>query len=142
MGKKRYPLWFEDSFEALGRIHEDIHRFMKSFWDQETRFMPVDIEDAGDSLVVKADLPGFSKKDVKVRVFDNSVEILARKEREEETKEKNFYRRERSYGEVARVIPLPEEVEAEGAKARFENGVLEIVIPKKEKSGGREIEIE
>lgn len=102
----------------------------------------VDIYEEGEELVVKAELPGIDKKDVNVRLLDNSLLISGEKKSERSGESKGFYRVERSYGTFERTIPLPEGVNTEGATATFANGVLQIRIPKgAEKALGRKIEI-
>ncbi len=89
-----------------------------------------DIIDEGNKLVVKVDLPGVKKKDIKLNVTDNSLEVSAEHEEEEEEKRKNFLRKERSEVSYYRTLPLPEKVVASKAKAKLTDGVLNITIPK------------
>jgi len=89
-----------------------------------------DIIDEGNKLVVKVDLPGVKKKDIKLNVTDNSLEVSAEHKEEEEEKRKNFLRKERSEVSYYRTLPLPEKVVASKAKAKLIDGVLNITIPK------------
>ncbi len=89
-----------------------------------------DIIDEGNNLVVKVDLPGVKKKDIKLDVTDNSLEVSAEHKEEEEEKRKNFLRKERSEVSYYRTLPLPEKVVAGKAKAKLIDGVLNITIPK------------
>ena len=89
-----------------------------------------DIIDEGNKLVVKVDLPGVKKKDIKLNVTDNSLEVSAEHKEEEEEKRKNFLRKERSEVSYYRTLPLPEKVVASKAKAKLTDGVLNITIPK------------
>ena len=89
-----------------------------------------DIIDEGNKLVVKVDLPGVKKKDIKLNVTDNSLEVSAEHKEEEEEKRKNFLRKERSEVSYYRTLPLPEKVVAGKAKAKLTDGVLNITIPK------------
>jgi HSP20 family protein len=79
-------------------------------------------------LVLRADLPGLSKDDVKVEVTDDAVTISGERRSEHEEKREGYYRSERSYGSFYRSIPLPEGVNADDANATFGNGVLEITM--------------
>jgi HSP20 family protein len=80
-------------------------------------------------LVVRADLPGLKKDDVKVDVTDDTITIQGERQQEEETEHEGVYRSERRYGSFYRAIPLPEGAITDQAKANFTNGVLEITIP-------------
>ncbi len=94
----------------------------------------VDIAERGKEFVVTADLPGYSKEDVDIRVTEHWLQIKAesKKSKEEENKKKNYIQKERYYSSFARVIPFPESVNPSGTKASMKNGVLEIIVPKSE----------
>jgi HSP20 family molecular chaperone IbpA len=96
----------------------------------------------GNEFVVHADLPGLKKDDVKLDITDDSITIEGERREEHEDRE-GYYRSERSYGSFHRVVPLPEGAITDSAKARFNNGVLEIVVqaPPREVSRGRRLEI-
>ena len=89
----------------------------------------VDVVEQGGKFVIRADLPGLTKNDVKVEVGDDTVSIRGERRHERETKGKGFYHSERSYGSFYRAIPLPEGVAADQATATFRNGVLEVSMP-------------
>jgi HSP20 family protein len=102
-----------------------------------------DVYETDKEIVVKANLPGVSKDNVEVIVTEDSITIKGQAKEEAEVKEKNYYRRELSYGAFERVIPLPVAVKSEEAKATFKDGILEIRAPKQEVSPkGRKINIE
>jgi len=102
----------------------------------------IDIYDRKDEVVVKAELPSVEKNDIDLTITKDSITIKGEIKREEEVKEVNYYASERSYGSFKRMIALPVEVESEKAKAAFKNGILEIVLPKKEEAKPKEIKIE
>jgi HSP20 family protein len=79
--------------------------------------------------MVRADLPGLTKEDVKVELTENLLMISGERKEEKEEKREGFYRSERSYGSFYREVPLPEGAMTEKAAATFRNGVLEITIP-------------
>jgi HSP20 family protein len=95
-------------------------------------------------LVIRAELPGLSPDDVRIEIADDgSLSIQGERRSEMEAQEKGgVYRTERIYGRFARVIPLPDDVAVDRAQARFENGVLEITLPRSEPSQRRRIEIQ
>ncbi|MDQ3948986.1 MAG: Hsp20/alpha crystallin family protein, partial [Gemmatimonadota bacterium] len=83
----------------------------------------------GDKLVVRADLPGLKKEDVKVEVADGMLTISGERREEHEESRDDFYRSERGYGQFYRAIPLPEGVTEEQCEATFKDGVLEVTLP-------------
>lgn len=102
----------------------------------------IDIFDRNNEVVIRAELPGVSKEDLDISLTKEALVLKGEVKREEEVKEANYYLSERSYGAFSRTIPLPVEVDSERAKASFKNGVLELVIPKKEEAKPKEIKIE
>jgi len=96
-------------------------------WDG---WMPsVEVFQRSSELVVRADLPGLNKEDVKVDVTDDTITIEGERRRHEEEQRGGVFRSERSYGSFRRVIALPEGAITDQAKARFRDGVLEITMP-------------
>ncbi len=95
-----------------------------SFWAPD-----VEVYQRNNELVVRADLPGLKKDDVKVDVTENAITIQGERRQEEESERGGVYRSERSYGSFYRSIPLPEGAITDQAKANFKDGVLEITMP-------------
>jgi len=93
----------------------------------------ISIEDKKSNIEVSAELPGIDKKDIKVKIEKNRMEIKAEQKKEKETKKKDFYKKERSYSGYYRSFTLPETVMPSKAKKTFKNGVLKIIIPKAKK---------
>src|SRR2546422_2225810 len=91
-----------------------------------------DIQDRGDKFVVTAELPGFGKDDVEVRVNSNSLELTAEKKTDEERKEADGTQSRKSYSYFQRYLTLPEGVMTEKVEGTMKNGVLELKLPKKE----------
>lgn len=122
-------------FEDLERMLE---RMTEQFEDLPTAGRglsgspAVDVEDHPDEYVVTADLPGFEKDDVDVRLTDQTLRISGERETAEEESEPGQYvRRERTEESVSRAITLQEDVDEEGVSARFKNGVLTVTLPKR-----------
>jgi len=104
---------------------------------------PVDLIDRGDSLILRSEVPGVKKENLKVSVTENEVSISGKVERKREAEKENYYYAERSYSAWQRRIPLPVKVDSGKAKAKYEDGVLEIILPKVEGTERRkELEIE
>ncbi|HEX4926244.1 MAG TPA: Hsp20/alpha crystallin family protein [Bdellovibrionales bacterium] len=121
---------------------------MRSFspaWDDETGqtmmgFNPAcDIEEQDDHFRISVDLPGVSKDDVKVEVVDNRLVISG--ERKHEKKE-GGRRSERYYGRFERSFMLPTAIDVDKIEARYENGVLELAVPKAESAKPRTVQIQ
>ena len=103
----------------------------------------VEVIERDNRLIVRADLPGMTKDNVKVDLDENSLVIRGERKTEHEENEEGYYRSERSYGSFYRRIPLPSGVKAEEANADFRNGVLEINMPaaKRTDAERRQLEI-
>jgi HSP20 family protein len=101
----------------------------------------VDLYEEKDQVVVKAELPGITKDDIRVSISDDVLTIKGEKKKEEEDTGKDYYRSERVYGSFLRTLPLPAEVNPEKAQATFRNGVLEIRLPKSEEAKKKMINV-
>src|ERR671924_246681 len=102
---------------------------------------PMDLVEAEDHFVLKADLPGLSEGDVNIEVQDNALTISGERKAEHEQREKGWYRIERSFGSFSRSLTLPEGIDPDRIEAAFSHGVLEIRIPKPEERKPRRISI-
>src|SRR5512133_1309521 len=110
--------------------------------EQARRWVPpVDLVEAEDHFVLKADLPGLSEEDVSVEVQDGTLTISGERSAEHESTERGWYRIERSFGSFNRSLPLPDGVDPDGISAKFDRGVLEVQIPKPEERKPRRVEI-
>ncbi len=131
---ERFQREFEDFWETPSKWSHEMrwkHGFpMMPFG--ESMMPSLDLEDRGKDFRLAVDLPGFSKEDVEIEVSDVSVSIHAKKMQAEEEKKKNYVRQERKAQAFYRRIPLPERVQSDNAKASLNNGILEIILPKKE----------
>lgn len=88
---------------------------------------------------IEVDLPGVKKEDIHVEVKDNRLTISGERKTKEEVNEESYHRIESSYGKFERSFTLPEDVDAENVDASCDNGVLEVVLPKKERSPSKKI---
>jgi HSP20 family protein len=91
-----------------------------------------DVIDTGTELKVVVELPGVVKEDVTINATSDTLEISAETKTEKEAKEGEYVYRERGYASFKRMLTLPAEVIPEKTEAMFNNGVLEVVLPKKE----------
>ena len=102
---------------------------------------PVDVYETNESIVLKADLPEVNKEEVDISVEGNVLTIRGERKREEEVKEKDFYRMERSHGRFTRSFTLPGTVDPEKIEAGFSGGVLTVTLPKREESKPKQIRV-
>lgn len=91
----------------------------------------LDVLEGDDAYLVKAEMPGVSKEDIRISVDGNQVSISAEVKKEEEAQSRKTLCAERCYGQVFRSFTLENPVDEEKADARYENGVLELTLPKK-----------
>lgn len=102
----------------------------------------VDVVEKEGNLVVRADLPGMKQEDIKVEVLEDMLLLEGERSFEHEEEQGGIWRLERGSGSFRRAIPLPEGIDMQNAEARFENGVLEVILKMPEtKSQGRRIEV-
>jgi HSP20 family protein len=140
--------------EVVSRGEEFEHwldRFMEDMWRRpfpslfgRDRWLPIrplsirmpslDVYEEKDTVVIKAELPGMKKEDIEVHLTGETLTIKGEKRQEEEVKEDDYYRRERSYGSFLRSVDLPCEVKSGDIKASFKDGVLDIRLPKTEEA--------
>ena len=90
----------------------------------------IEMYDKGDKYVVKAELPGISESDVEVSTTEGVLTIKGEKKTQSEVKEEDYYFSERGYGSFFRSLSLPSDVDAKKIEANFEDGVLEVTLPK------------
>ena len=123
----------------------EVDRVFDAFFgqtDQARRWVPpVDLVEAEDHFVLKADLPGLSEGDVNIEVQDGTLTISGERKAEHEQREKGWYRIERSFGRFSRSLSLPDGVDPDRIQASFSHGVLEVRIPKPEERKPRRIAI-
>lgn len=103
-----------------------------------------DLMETETSIIANIELPGINKDDIELNVTPTHIEVRAEAKEEKEVKEKGVYRYAKRASSFYRSLPLPKEVDAEKAKASFNNGVLRVEIPKlkKEERKGKRVKIE
>ena len=102
----------------------------------------VDVKESAKAYTVRADVPGMKKEDIQVDVNGDMVTIRAENKSEKETREgEKVVYRERSYGSLYRSFNLGQDVDASQAQARYENGVLELTLPKKANASARRLPV-
>lgn len=142
-------------FEEIERMYEELlprgwlHPFQVD-WLPTRKLSPlfphrmpaVDIVDRDNQVIVRAEVPGVLKEDLKVTVSDSTLTIKGHTEREEEERRDDYYRHELSYGDFTRTLELPAEVDGSKVEAKMKDGILEIRLPKVEQAKPREVKVE
>lgn len=139
------------------RFRDEMDRLFQDFgFDSLTHSLPnaaslglgiwtpeVEVFERAGQMVVRADLPGLTKDDIKIDLTERAITIDGERKQEHEESDNGYYRSERSYGHFYRRIPLPEGVDIDTAKAQFRDGVLELTfaVPKPLERKARKIEI-
>jgi HSP20 family protein len=105
-------------------------------------WMPLtDISENKNSFILKLDLPGVSKEDVKISFSDGQLNISGERKQEKENKDSKYYRVERTYGKYFRSFTLPKQIKEDKIDAEFKDGQLTITVPKAEEIKPKEIPI-
>lgn len=131
--------------ERVNKLFDDVIRspyrpdegFALSAWTPA-----VDIYETEKEIVLKAELPEMQEKEIEIKVEDNNLIISGERRMEKDVKEENYHRIERSYGSFQRNFTLPHAVDRESIKAAYKDGVLKVVLPKKEEAKPRQIKID
>jgi HSP20 family protein len=137
---------FRELEEMSDRLHRMVTRPATRTNGKESLtvadWMPtVDISETDGEYVIKAELPEVKKDDVKVTLEDGILTIQGERRREKDEKTTKYHRVERSYGSFARSFSLPDQVDENGVKADYKDGMLNLRIPKSEKAKPRAIEV-
>jgi HSP20 family protein len=134
-------------FSLMRRMTEELDRVLAESTGREPGeklWAPaIDVTQREGSYVVRAELPGLNPEDVKLEITDDAIVIQGERKIEHEEAKGGIHVTERRYGRFYRAIPLPEGAKVSEARARFENGVLEVTVPTEEqRSQTREIPIQ
>ena len=135
-----------EPFRELGTLQSEMSRLMNGMLEgngrQSQNWVPsLDVWETPTEVVYAFDLPGIREEQITLEVKDETLTISANREKTEETSEKGFYRFERRYGTFARAVGLPQGVDQDNISARYENGVLEVRVPKPEEQKPKKIEL-
>ena len=123
----------------LSSIQSEMNRLFNTLFDTPTptnggqvrRWVPaMDLVENGDDYMLRADLPGVSEGDVKIELDDDVLTISGERKAAHEERKEGYHRVERAFGRFSRSLTLPKGVDPEAVQARFDDGVLEVRIPK------------
>ena len=139
------PRMLRSPLRELARMEremEDMFGRVEWPWRAERGWAPaIDMVDANDEIVLRADLPGMDEKSIDVTVQDGTLTISGERKDEKEEKKEDYYYAERTYGGFSRTLMLPTGVEADKVKATFKKGVLEVHLPKAKEAKGKKVDI-
>jgi HSP20 family protein len=133
-----------EPFRELASLQTEMSRWMNGLLEGNGRttqnWVPaLDVWETAAEVVYAFDLPGIPEDAVSIEVKDDTLTVSAERQRTQETDEHGFYRFERRYGTFARAVGLPQGVDQEQISARYDNGVLEIRVPKPEEQKPKRI---
>jgi len=138
--------WTPSSQLAVAR--EPFFRLFDTFFndageDLTTRSWtpPVDIQETDDAYRLHAELPGLTKDDIQITLENNVLRLSGERKFEKDVKKENYHRIERTYGTFSRSFALPTQVSSDKVEAKFDSGVLSVVVPKAEQAKPRRIAI-
>lgn len=132
--QERMNKLFEDT---LARFHGTEEPSIPTQW-----YPAVDIYETPESIVLQAELPGMNQEDISVEVRENALILKGERSRDKEIREENYHRIERAYGPFQRAFTLPGIVQQDQVKAKYKDGILEIILPRKEEIKPKQIKVE
>ena len=121
---------FEDSFVSPARLFE-----------YAPPGAPMDMYETENEVVVKIPMPGIKPEDVDITITGDTLSVKGKTKEENESKEKNYTRKECSYGSFSRTVTLPNGLQSDQAEAAFEDGILKLTIPKSEEVKPKQIKV-
>jgi HSP20 family protein len=148
--RKNNQDWYP--FSEIENLHKEMNRLFDftfpRFGHADTALLSgnwtpvVDIQDTKDNIIVKVDLPGFKKEDIKVSVQDEVLTISGERKEEANSKEEGYVSFERYYGRFHRSVLLPAPVNANKLSATYKDGVLGLTLGKREDAKPKQITID
>jgi HSP20 family protein len=137
------PSFYSNVFSDIDRLFNELEMAPRTS-DNEVSFTPAgEIFESEDHFALNFDLPGMKRDEIKIEVDGNRLSVSGERKREVNSgKKEQVQRLERSYGFFRRIFTLPSTVNTEKIDARYENGVLELKLPKTEQSKSRRVEIQ
>ena len=137
--------WPSDLFGIQREMNKMFDGVFRGAGDEDYSFSSwtpaVDIVEHDDEYLVKVELPGVNKEEVKLTLENNILTIRGEKKQEKETKKENYHRVERSYGSFQRSFTLPAAVKSDKIDASYKDGILTVSLPKAEEAKPKQIEV-
>ena len=133
---------FNDIVDTIKDKQKDLERIFNEYTFNMPLRPTMDVIEDEEQITVITDLPGVKKENIKLDITEDNLEINAQFNQESEFEEKDFVRKERTYGQTNRIISLPAKIEINETSAKFENGVLTIILPKVEKKPTFQVKVD
>lgn len=139
-----------DPFREVTKTGDELDRFFDHFFKRgfferklaPSRFLPlVNVSEDENHLYFRFDMPGIEKKELKVTVQNNTLTVKGERRSETKTEKENYHLQELEYGTFERSFLLPSTIDESKVEANYKDGILTVVIHKKEESKAREVEI-
>ncbi|MCM8781339.1 MAG: Hsp20/alpha crystallin family protein [Candidatus Omnitrophica bacterium] len=139
-----------DPFKELLDLHREFDRFFETTFEslperisKEAVWSPsLDVSEDKENINIKLDLPGVKQSDIDISISGDILTIKGQRQKEQETKDKNYHRVERFYGSFERSLRLPPYADTSNIKANYKDGVLDITIAKAEEAKPKQIKVE
>ena len=132
-----------DFWGEMNRLNREVSRMFGEAASSEGSgvFPPLNVYDDGESVVVRAEIPGVDPKSIEVNASSKSLTIKGERPKQVGDEKQSFHRRERGYGRFNRSLTLPQEVNPDKVRAEYRLGILEVVLPKSEDIKPRKIDV-
>lgn len=141
-----------DEFRELERRMDEImrspfadFRHPLTWWrvpNEELGWMPaLEMYEKEDKFVVRTELPGMKKEEIDISVLGDTLTIKGERKAESEVKDDDYYRCEMCYGKFSRAITLPSSVQTSKVEASYDNGILEIILPRATEAKPKKVEV-
>ena len=152
----RYALIRREPFTEIAPFETEVDRFFdralgifdlpiytpRTYILERSLIAPIEVFDSDGNTVVRLELPGMTMDDVDISVSDGLLTIKGEKKSEKEMKEEDCYCSERVYGSFRRTLSVPKGLDESNIHATYDNGVLEVVLPKIEEKKGRKVKVQ
>jgi HSP20 family protein len=136
------------AFDELERLQQEMNRLFSSFGGSRTPrfhnfgvFPPLNISEDTENLYVRGELPGISSNDIDISVEGETLTLRGERKLPQTASSVSYHRREREAGKFRRTVSLSTRINPDGVEAHFQNGVLEIVLPKAAEAKPRQIPV-
>jgi HSP20 family protein len=147
---------FEDLFDEMRKLQIEIDRSFRNFFNNDNKYLtynkdnhnlpffrnPItDLEENDHEIILRFEIPGVDKKDIELNINEKNVELKVEKKEENKTEKKGILKEEKSYKKFYKSFSLPSEIIVDKTRAKYKDGILELIMPKKE-TKKKKIEIE
>ncbi len=128
-------------FEELNSLQEEMNRLFNDYGVRYSKFPAVNIYSTNEEVILTAEIPGLNKEDLNISVHDNNITIEGERKEPKQKADTTFHRKERGLGKFIRSFRLPYEVDSEKTKAKYQDGILTVTLPRLEATKPRKISV-